>query len=177
MQSETDLRERTAVASDELLGRVYDELRALAGYYMQHERVGHTLSPTAVVHEVYLRLAEQDKAAWRGRAEFLSVASRMIRRILVDHARAHNTAKRGGGLRLSLDSLDPAERCPDSCMTSVDEALTELASLDERQARVIELRYFGGLSIEETALVLGVSESTVKADWRLARAWLACKIG
>ncbi len=166
-----------AVATDDVLGRVYDELRALAAFHMQKERPGHTLPPTAVVHEVYLRLARQDKATWNSRAQFLGVASRMIRRILVDHARVRNAEKRGGGVRVALDGFEPTGPAPDADLLCVDEALVDLAALDERQARVVELRFFGGLSVEETAEVLGVSAGTIKGDWRLARAWLAARLG
>jgi RNA polymerase sigma factor (TIGR02999 family) len=168
--------ERGGVATDEVLGKVYDELRALAAYHMERERPGHTLPPTAVVHEVYLRLARQDKGDWTNRAQFLSIASTMIRRILVDHARVRDAGKRGGGVRVPLNGFEPAEPAPDAGIAEVDEALTELAALDEQQARVVELRYFGGLSIEETAEVLGVSPGTVKRGWRLARAWLAARL-
>ena len=168
--------ERNGLATNDVLAKVYDELRALAAYHMERERPGHTLPPTAVVHEVYLRLAKQDKATWSNRAHFLSIASRMIRRILVDHARVRDASKRGSGLRVALDGFEPSELSRDSDIASLDEALTDLAALDDRQARVVELRYFGGLSIEETAEVLGVSVGTVKGDWRLARAWLAARL-
>jgi RNA polymerase sigma factor (TIGR02999 family) len=161
------------LATDELFGKVYSELRALAARQMERERKGHTLPPTAVVHEVYLRLAKQDKTSWSNRAQFLKVASRMIRRLLVDHARVRGARKRGGGASLSLDGSEPLGTANgDVDATSLDEALTALATLDERQAKVVELRYFGGLSIEETAEVLAVSAVTVKRDWALARAWL-----
>lgn len=169
--------ERAAFATDEVLGKVYDELRALAAYHMERERPGHTLPPTAVVHEVYLRLAKQDKTAWTNRAQFLAVASGMIRRVLVDHARARAAHKRGAARRVALEDCEPPEQPREAEIGGIDEALNELAKLDERQARVVELRYFGGLSIEETAEALGVSPGTVKGDWRLARAWLAARLG
>lgn len=168
---------RGTIATDEVLGKVYDELRALAAYHMERERPGHTLPPTAVVHEVYLRLAKQDKGQWTNRAQFLSIASTMIRRILVDHARVRDAGKRGGGVRIPLGGFEPSDCSADADIASVDEALTALAALNERQARVVELRYFGGLSIEETAEVLEVSIGTVKGDWRLARAFLAARLG
>lgn len=183
MQTELDTTgsthagERAAFATDELLGKVYDELRALAAYHMERERPGHTLPPTAVVHEVYLRLAKQDKAAWANRAQFLAIASGMIRRVLVDHARARAAHKRGATRRVPLEDFEPSDRAQETQIAGIDEALNELAKLDERQARVVELRYFGGLSIEETAEALGVSPGTVKGDWRLARAWLAARLG
>lgn len=168
--------ERGPLPTDEILARVYDELRALAAYHMEHERPGHTLPPTAVVHEVYLRLAKQDKATWANRAQFLSIASCMIRRVLVDHARVRDAKKRGSGSRVQLNDFEPVESAPDFDIASLDEALHDLAALDERQAKVVELRHFGGLSIEETAEVLGVSAGTVKGEWRLARAWLATRL-
>jgi RNA polymerase sigma factor (TIGR02999 family) len=167
---------RVAFATDEVLGKVYDELRALAAYHMERERPGHTLPPTAVVHEVYLRLAKQDKTAWANRAQFLAIASGMIRRVLVDHARARAAHKREAARRVPLEDFEPSDREQDADIDGIDEALNELAKLDERQARVVELRYFGGLSIEETAEALGVSPGTVKGDWRLARAWLAARL-
>ncbi len=163
-------------ATDDLLAQVYDELRALAAYHLQRERPGHSLPPTAVVHEVYLRLAAQDRACWSNRAQFLSVASRMIRRVLVDHARGRDTAKRGRGVRVTLNDHDPPGEARDADLIALDEAIETLVGLHERQARVVELRYFGGLNIEETAEVLGVSVGTVKGDWRLARAWLASRL-
>lgn len=165
-------RHGEGVSTDELLPIVYAELRALAGHFMIDENRQHTLSPTAVVHEVYLRLIDQTCASWNGRAHFFAVASEMIRRILVDHARAKQTQKRGGGrirvavepeLTLGADQLD---------ILALDEALSELDCLNKRQASVVVLRFFGGLSVKQTACVLDISPTTVKEDFRLARAWL-----
>jgi RNA polymerase sigma factor (TIGR02999 family) len=163
-----------SAALDALLPLVYDELRRLAQGYLSHEQPGHTLSSTALVHEAYLRLVKQKDVTWQNRAHFFAVAARMMRRILVDHARSHNYAKRGGGaMTLSLDeSLVPAAPQRDLDLVALDDALEALARLDERQSRMVELRFFGGLSIEETSEVLGVSAPTVKRDWASARAWL-----
>ena len=162
-----------SAALDALVPLVYDELRRQAQLYLSHEKPGHTLSSTALVHEAYLRLVKQKGVAWQNRAHFFGVAARMMRRILVDHARRHGYAKRGGGaMTLSLDeTVAPApEREID--LVALDDALDTLAKLDERQSRMVELRYFGGLSIEETSEVLGVSAPTVKREWASARAWL-----
>lgn len=159
-------------ARDQLFPLVYDELRKRAAAYLRRERRDHTLPPTALVHEAYLRLVGQ-RSAWQNRAQFFGVASQMMRRILVDHARAHGAAKRpGSGLRVALQgdagAVDPIE----VDLILLDRALDELAALDQRQGRVVELRFFGGLSHEEVAETLGVSLATVNRDWRLARAWL-----
>ena len=159
-------------ARDQLLPLVYDELRKRAAAYLRRERRDHTLPPTALVHEAYLRLVGQ-RSAWQSRAQFFGVASQMMRRILVDHARARKAAKRpGSGLRVALQedagAVDPIE----VDLILLDRALDELAALDQRQGRVVELRFFGGLSLEEIAETLGVSLATVNRDWRLARAWL-----
>jgi RNA polymerase sigma factor (TIGR02999 family) len=162
-----------SAALDALVPLVYDELRRLAQLYLNREKPGHTLSSTALVHEAYLRMVKQKEASWQNRAHFFAVAARMMRRILVDHARKHHYAKRGGGaLTLSLDeAIAPApEREID--LVALDDALETLAKLDERQSRMVELRFFGGLSIEETSEVLGVSTPTVKREWASARAWL-----
>jgi RNA polymerase sigma-70 factor (ECF subfamily) len=160
-------------AADRLLPLVYDELRALAAARLAQERAGHTLQPTALAHEAYLKLVDQSRVQWRGREHFLAVASTFIRRILVDHARSYKAAKRGAGHRVGLDAsetLVPAEDGVD--LIDVDEALIELARLSERQARVVELRFFAGLDVAQTAAVLDVAERTVKGDWAVARAWL-----
>jgi RNA polymerase sigma factor (TIGR02999 family) len=162
-----------SAALDALVPLVYDELRRLAQLYLSREKPGHTLSSTALVHEAYLRLVKQKDVSWQNRAHFFGVAARMMRRILVDHARRRGYAKRGGGtLTLSLDeTMAPApERQMD--LVALDDALETLAKLDERQSRMVELRFFGGLSIEETSEVLGVSAPTVKREWASARAWL-----
>lgn len=162
-----------SAALEALVPLVYDELRRLAQLYISRENPGHTLSSTALVHEAYLRLVKQNEVTWQSRAHFFAVAARMMRRILVDHARKHAYAKRGGGaVTISLDeTIAPApERELD--LVALDDALEALAKLDERQSRMVELRFFGGLSIEETSEVLGVSAPTVKREWASARAWL-----
>ncbi len=162
-----------SAALEALVPLVYDELRRLAQLYLSREKPGHTLSSTALVHEAYLRLVKQKDVTWQNRAHFFGVAARMMRRILVDHARRQRYAKRGGGaLTLSLDeALAPAPQREVS-LVALDDALDTLAKLDERQSRMVELRFFGGLSIEETSEVLGVSAPTVKREWASARAWL-----
>jgi RNA polymerase sigma-70 factor, ECF subfamily len=161
------------IDTSELMPLIYDELRRLTHRYMGREPIGHTLQTTAIVHEAYLRLAQQERSAWCNRAQFYAVASQMVRRVLVDHARARLAQKRGGGaMPLGLTEMSSEEPVAPIDVLALDEALLELASLDARQCRVVELRYFGGLSIEETAEALGVSIGTVKGDWRIARAWL-----
>jgi RNA polymerase sigma factor (TIGR02999 family) len=160
-------------ALDQLAPLVYDELRRLAGNQLRRERPGHTLQSTALVHEAYLRLIDQKNVRWQNRAHFFGVASQMIRRILVDHARAHQAAKRGAGVpRLELDEALDAGVQRDLDLVALDDALESLGRLDPQQARIIELRFFGGLSIEETAEVIGISPATVKREWSSARAWL-----
>jgi RNA polymerase sigma factor (TIGR02999 family) len=162
-----------SAALEALVPLVYDELRRLAQRYLKREKAGHTLSSTALVHEAYLRLVRQKDVTWQNRAHFFGVASRMMRRILVDHARSHNYAKRGGGtLTLALDEAMAVPERHEIDLVALDDALTTLAKLDERQSRTVELRFFGGLSIEETSEVLGVSAPTVKREWASARAWL-----
>jgi RNA polymerase sigma factor (TIGR02999 family) len=160
-------------AVDLLLPVIYDELRKLAANYLRRERPDHTLQPTALVHEAYLRLVDQTRANWQNRAHFFGVAAQIMRRLLVDHARKHNAEKRGQDFqKLSLDeNIDRAvERGAE--LIALDDALKALAEFDEQKARVVELRYFGGLSIEETADVLGVAPTTIKRHWRFAKAWL-----
>jgi RNA polymerase sigma factor (TIGR02999 family) len=152
---------------------VYDELRRLAGGYLRRERPDHTLQPTALVNEAYMQMVGQRHARWQNRAQFIGVAAQMMRRILVDHARQQQAEKRGGEFqKLSLDeNIDVSgERASD--LVALDEALQRLVALDPQKARVVELRFFGGLSVEETAEVLGVSAPTVKRQWRMAKAWL-----
>jgi RNA polymerase sigma factor (TIGR02999 family) len=159
-------------ALDKLMPIVYDELRRLARHYLGRERGDHTLQASALVHEAYLRLVDQS-VSWQNRAHFFGIAARLMRQILVDHARRRQFAKRGGGqLRVSLTKAGNVsyEQSPD--FVALDEALTELAGLDAQQSQIVELRYFGGLTIEETAEVLGVSTDTVKRKWNVARAWL-----
>jgi RNA polymerase sigma factor (TIGR02999 family) len=156
-----------------LLPRVYEELRKLASGYLRQERPGHTLQTSDLVNEAFLRLVDQDRVQWRNRAQFFGIAAQMMRRILVDRARSHLYAKRGGGApRLSLDEALTlaAERAPE--LVALDEALEELAKIEPDRARIVELRFFGGLTSEEIAQVLDVSVPTVTRGWRMARAWL-----
>ncbi|MDQ3754169.1 MAG: sigma-70 family RNA polymerase sigma factor [Acidobacteriota bacterium] len=158
---------------NELLPLVYNELRQLAAKYLRREREGHTLQPTALVHEAYLRLIDQKQVRWQNRAHFFGVAAQMMRRILVDHARTHNAEKRGGEFQLlSLDENIDVSATPAADLVALDDALNRLAAIDEQKSRIVELRFFGGLSVEETAEVLGVSTPTIKRQWRMAKAWL-----
>ena len=158
---------------DDLLPLIYGELRRLAGGYLRRERQGHTLEPTALVHEAYLRMVDQTQVRWQNRAHFFGVAAQMMRRILVDHARAHQAEKRGGEAQiLSLDENIDVSGERSAELVALDEALERLAELDPEKSRVVELRFFGGLSVEETAEVIGVSAPTVKRHWRMAKAWL-----
>ena len=153
---------------------VYDQLRAIAAREMRGEGADHTLQPTALVHEAFLRLVDQERVQWQGTAHFCAVAASMMRRILVDHARAKAAGKRGGGAKcVALDeACTPARGSDPLDVLALDDLLRQLGQLNERHARVVELRYFGGLGVRETAQVLGVSPATVKNDWRTARAWL-----
>jgi RNA polymerase sigma factor (TIGR02999 family) len=163
-------------ALDRLLPLVYDELRKIAAGYLRRERDGHTLQPTALVHEAYVRLIDQ-RVRWQSRAHFLGVAAQLMRRILVDYARGRHADKRGGGF--AMVALDEAMLAPyekDVDVVALDDALQALSALDPQQSRVVELRFFGGLSIEEAAEVLGVSSSTVSRDWTVARTWLRREI-
>jgi RNA polymerase sigma-70 factor, ECF subfamily len=157
-----------------LLPLVYGELRRLAAGYLRRERAGHTLQPTALVHEAYLRMIDQTQVHWQNRAHFFGVAAQMMRRILVDHARAHEAEKRGGEFqKLSLDeNLDASGGERDVNLVALDDALNRLAEMDPQKSKIVELRFFGGLSIEETAEVLGIGTATVIRQWRMARAWL-----
>jgi len=160
-------------ALDRLLPVVYRELKRLAAGYLRSERAEHTLQPTALAHEAYLRLVGREEIQWQNRAHFLGVAARAMREILVDHARRRKALKRGGGQALTLyDEALPVAGGRPVAFDDLDQALTDLARLSERQAKVVELRYFGGLTIEETGEVLGISPVTVKRDWATARAWL-----
>jgi RNA polymerase sigma factor (TIGR02999 family) len=163
-------------ALDALTPLVYEELRSMARRYFRRERPGHTLQSTALVHEAYLRLVDQASVHWQNRAHFFGVAAQIIRRILVEHARTHGRIKRGGGVyKLTLDEARvsvQATGSPDMDLLLLDAALQELAAIDERQSRLIELRYFAGLSIEEAAEALHLSPATVKRDWNFAKAWL-----
>jgi RNA polymerase sigma-70 factor, ECF subfamily len=161
-------------ALDALLPAVYDELRRQARRALRRERVGHTLQPTALVHEAYLRLVDQTHAQWESRSQFLAVAAQAMRRILVDHARTRGRAKRGGGATpVTLADADaPAESASGVDALALDEALTRFAVLDPRKARLVELRFFAGLSIPEAAAALDISEATAGREWAVARAWL-----
>ncbi len=153
---------------------VYDELRRLAASYLSRERAGHTLQPTALVNEAFLRLVDQTQVTWQNRAHFLGVAAQAMRRILVDHARRKRAAKRGeGAIHVSFEMLGSVSGpSRDVALDDLDDALDDLARLEPRQARVVELRFFGGLSIEEAAQVMGTSPATTKRDWTVARAFL-----
>jgi RNA polymerase sigma-70 factor, ECF subfamily len=165
-------------ALDQMLPVVYSELRRLAVHYLSHEPVGHTLQPTALVHEAYLRLIDQRQADWRNRAQFLGLAAGMMRRILVNHARDRRARKRGGGAeRVSLSLIEAPSGRPDVELIALEDALERLAALDQRKSRVVELKFFGGLTIEEIAEVLQVSRATVEREWSFARAWLYDAIG
>jgi RNA polymerase sigma factor (TIGR02999 family) len=160
-------------AIDQLLPAVYDELRRLAQSYMRKESSGHTLTSTSLVHEAYMRLIDQKVARWQNRAHFFGVAAQLMRRLLVDHARGRQAAKRGGNeTHFSFDDALHWESDEGPDLVALDLALQKLSQLDERQGRVVELRYFGGLSVEETAEVMGTSPATVKRDWTVAKAWL-----
>ena len=160
-------------ARDELMPLVYQELHRLAHQYMSRERTGHTLQTSALVNEAFLRLADQKDVQWQNRAHFIGIAGQMMRRILVDYARNRGYAKRGGGaVQVSLDEELVVSDERGAEVVALDDALQSLARLDERKSRLVELRFFGGLSIEETAEVLGVSPGTVMRDWTLAKAWL-----
>lgn len=162
---------------EQLMPLVYDELRRLAAYYFYRERSDHTLQPTALVHEAYLRLVDQTKVRWQNRAHFFGIAAHLMRQILVNHALSHRAAKRGGtALRLTLDEAAGFSKEQGLDLVVLDEALTRLAALDPQQSRTVELRFFGGLTIEETAEVLRISPATVKREWTMAKAWLHCAL-
>jgi RNA polymerase sigma-70 factor, ECF subfamily len=157
---------------------VYDELRRLAAYYLRQERSDHTLQATALVHEAYLRLVDQRHMDWNNRNHFFGVAAHLMRRILLMHAREHRAAKRGGAAqKISLDETAIFSPAQAEELVYLDELLTRLAALDAQQERVVELRFFAGLSVEETAELMGISPATVKRDWAMAKAWLAREMG
>lgn len=165
-------------AVDRLLPYVYDQLRAIAASRLRGERPGHTLQPTALAHEAYLRLVGEQQIPWANRAQFMAVAARCVRQILINHANARNAAKRGGGAaRITLDEAHAVTDSGIIDLLDLDGALDQLAQLSERQARVVELRFFGGMGVEETAEAIGVSPRTVESDWRFARAWLKTRLG
>ena len=167
-----DWRAGKQEALDRLMPVVYDELRRLASRYMRSERSQHTLQATALVNEAYIRMVDM-KVSWQDRAHFFAVAARLMRRLLVDHARAHQRAKReGSGEKVSLDDAAEVSYKPASNLVALDEALTELATFDERKSDIVELHYFGGLSNDQVAEALGISRATVQRELRLAKAWL-----
>lgn len=158
---------------DELMPIVYDELRRQAARFLRREQAGHTLQTTALIHEAYVRLVDQRNVQWQNRAHFFGIAAQMMRRILVDHARSKKRVKRGGSeIRVSLNDATVPAKGADLDVVALDEALERLAQIDEQQSRVVELRFFSGLSVEETAEVMQISKSTVKRDWSMAKAWL-----
>ena len=165
-------------ALDQLIPIVHTELHRIAKACMTGERPGHSLQATALVNEAYLRLVEARSVNWQNRAHFLAMSARLMRRILVDYARSKRYQKRGGGaVNVTFDESLPVAAEPGMDLVALDDALKALASMDERKSRMIELRFFGGLSVEETAMVLNVSPDTVKRDWRLAKAWLLRELG
>jgi len=164
-------------ALDELIPIVYEELRQQAHRYLQREHKGHSLQTTALINEAYLRLLDCKRVSWKNRAHFFAITAQMMRRILVDYARSRRSKKRGGDLeKTTLDQKLTFSIARNSDLVALDDALNELALIDERRSRVVELRFFGGLSIEETAEVLGVCPDTVVRDWRLAKVWLAREV-
>ena len=165
-------------AADEMMPLVYDELRRQARRHLRRERANHTLQSTALVHEAYVRLVGQRQVTWQNRAHFFGIAAEMMRRILVNYALRANCAKRGGeAVTIAIDEgAQLAGRTVDVDLIDLNEALDRLAELDPRQAKVVELKYFGGLSIEETSEVLGISNATVKREWNMARAWLRAEL-
>jgi RNA polymerase sigma factor (TIGR02999 family) len=173
-----DARNRENDASARLAAALYPELRRLAGGLMRRERPGHTLQPTALVGEAFLRLVDQSQVEWQDRAHFLGIAARVMRQVLVDHARRHSTAKRGAGAQLVTlgDDIRAAGR-PLEDLLVIDDALDRFAALDPRAAHIVEMRVFGGLTVEEIAEALGVSKRTIDHDWAVARMWLARELG
>jgi RNA polymerase sigma-70 factor, ECF subfamily len=172
----TNARKGDQRAIKTLMPIVYQELRRLAAYNMQQERPDHTLQATALVHEAYLRLAGLGAQDWRDRAHFFAAGAQVMRNLLVDHARARRRAKRGGGGDVRLDDALTLAAAKNPELLAIDEALDSLNKIDHRQSRIVELLYFGGLSIEEVAVVLGISDRTVKREWQMAKAWLYAEI-
>ena len=166
-------------ALEQLMPLVYSELRRLASNYLRRERGEHTLQPTALVNEAYLKLVDQRNPKWQNRTHFFGIAAQLMRRILVDHARQHQAVKRGGAeqQRISLTGAEALAQQPEVDLLALNEALDELAKMDPQQSRIVELKFFGGLSIEEIAEVLGIGHATVERDWKLARAWLRRQLG
>ena len=161
-------------AREALMPLVYEELRKLAASYLRRERSDHTLQPTALVHEAYLRLVEQDNVSWENRHHFFGAAANLMRRILVDHARAHLAEKRGSGMpKVALTEAIAMSQDRPAELLALDESLSRLTAMDAQQARIVELRVFGGLTVDESAQILGISPATVKRDWAVAKAWLS----
>jgi RNA polymerase sigma-70 factor (ECF subfamily) len=160
-------------ALEKLMPLVYEELRRLAHHYMRREHLGHTLQTTALVNEAYFRLVDQKQMQWQNRAHFFAISAQLMRRILVDHARSHQSAKRGGGAhKVSLGEVAIVAQEQAADLIALDEALKSLAAIDERKGRIVELRFFGGLSVEETAETLKISPRSVMREWSMAKAWL-----
>lgn len=165
-------------AAGELLPLIYDEMRAVAARFLRGERANHTLQPTALVHEAFLRLVDQKQADYQSRAHFLAIGAQVMRRVLIDHARAHGRLKRGGSRqRLQLDEALALVPQHEADLLALNELIDKLRALDERQAKIVELRFFSGMTVDEVATVLGVSKRTVEGDWMHARAWLAREMG
>ena len=172
------LRNGDQRAADKLLPLVYDEFRALARHYLQQERMNHTLQPTALVHEAYMKLVDQTRVDWQGKSHFFAVAAQAMRRILVEQARRKGRVKRGGGLhKVDLAAHEPAGAAPAVDVLTVDEALTRFAAGHPEKAELVKLRYFVGMTLTEAAAALGVSTATAERHWRFARAWLARALG
>ena len=162
---------------DALMAAIYEDLRRIANNQLQAERADHTLQPTALVHEAYMKLIDQRQTDWKDRSHFFAVASRIIRRILVDHARGKGRLKRGSDRqRVAIEPVDLPQAGPDIDLVALDEALNDLAMLDERQAKIVELRFFGGLTLKEIATALGLGRRTIDRDWAAAQAWLFLRL-
>jgi len=169
----SEARQGAPGAHDQLFSIVYTELRRIAANYMRRERADHTLQATALVHEAYMQLVDQTRVNWQSRAHFFGVAAQLMRRILVDHARNQGAQKRGGNAQvLSIEDNIGIASVPEVAFDELDEALNRLQELDPDQAKLVELRFFGGLTVEEAAEVMGVSTATIEREWRMARAWL-----
>jgi RNA polymerase sigma factor (TIGR02999 family) len=164
-------------ARSRLIDAVYNELRGLARGYLRRERADHSLAPTALVHEAYLKLIDQRQVRWQNRAHFFAIAAHVMRRILVDHARTRGAAKRDGGQRVPLQDVQAVMDPPEVDVLDLDAALDKLSSLDPRQSELVELRFFGGLTVDEAAAVMRIAPATVDRDWALARAWLFRELG
>lgn len=178
MQLLVDWSNGDKAALDKLIPLVHDELRRLARFYMRRERAGHTLQTTALVNEAYMRLVDQRNVRWQSRAHFFAIAAQLMRRILVDQARKRTNTKRGGDVRkVSLDEAVVVSQARAADLVALDDALTDLEAMDQRKSKVVELRFFGGLNIEETAEVMAISPATVQREWNMAKAWLYREIG